>query len=374
MGNKIEFSFNEIKQIASKYTEIEVQSFELIASAIRENDIRLIYSIGFKNKERIIVKINRNKFTTHERIRGWTELVQAYIEEGIYCPRILKLRDEEEYSFQFIRDTGESHIVYGEEFKKYKSAWEYAKEQSGERKEEVERYFKSLDFKKKVAKVEGKIANKGKNRNLVPWSTAYVLYDKFSEDDLSDENYEFALKIYEELKEEEKIDRELLEKIWGIYNEGKSKLEEEYRKLPKAVFQGDLNWSNLLIDEDLELVGLIDFNLSGTETILNYVICEGMYFTQNEKKKEWISSEFIERHDNHLRTFIKEFSKYYKFSEEEIKVANRLFNILYPFRFPYMSAILYLKKEGQYEDINYRLQWIYYELTRNDVVEKIFCA
>ena len=372
MEDTIELSFDEIKKIARKYTETKVQSFELIDSAIRENDIRLIYSIELNNKERMVIKINKNKFTTHERIKGWAKLVQTYIEEGIYCPRILKIIGKEEYSFKFITDNGESYIVYGEEFKKYKSAWEYAKEQSEERKEEVERYFKSLDFKKKAARIEGKIAKKGKNKNLVPWNTAYVLYDKFNEDDPSDENYEFALKVYEELKGEEKINQELLEKIWSIYNEEKDKLEDEYRRLPKAVFQGDLNWSNLLIDDKLDLVGLIDFNLSGTETILNYVLCEGMYFTQDEKNEEWISPEFIEKHDKHLRTFIQEFSKYYKFDEDEIKIANRLFNVLYPFRFPYMSDILYLKKEEQFEDINYRLQWIYYELTRNDVVEKIF--
>ena len=46
-----------------------------------------------------------------------------------------------------------------------------------------------------------------------------------------------------------------------------------YKDLPRCVIQGDLNPSNILI-EDGHFVGLIDFNLAGTEVNVNHFCCE----------------------------------------------------------------------------------------------------
>lgn len=41
--------------------------------------------------------------------------------------------------------------------------------------------------------------------------------------------------------------------------------------MPRCVFQGDENFSNLCVDENDQIVGLFDFNMSGTEVIANYL-------------------------------------------------------------------------------------------------------
>ena len=47
------------------------------------------------------------------------------------------------------------------------------------------------------------------------------------------------------------------------------KLKAVFHKLPRCVFQGDENFSNVLIDDTQNFIGFIDFNLAGTEVIVN---------------------------------------------------------------------------------------------------------
>ena len=47
------------------------------------------------------------------------------------------------------------------------------------------------------------------------------------------------------------------------------KLKAVYRELPRCVFQADENFSNVLIDGAQQFAGFIDFNLAGTEVIVN---------------------------------------------------------------------------------------------------------
>ena len=50
------------------------------------------------------------------------------------------------------------------------------------------------------------------------------------------------------------------------------KLKAVYRELPRCVFQGDENFSNVLIDDAQQFAGFIDFNLAGTEVIVNQLV------------------------------------------------------------------------------------------------------
>ena len=50
------------------------------------------------------------------------------------------------------------------------------------------------------------------------------------------------------------------------------KLKAVYCELPRCVFQGDENFSNVLIDDAQHFVGFIDFNLAGTEVIVNQLV------------------------------------------------------------------------------------------------------
>lgn len=50
------------------------------------------------------------------------------------------------------------------------------------------------------------------------------------------------------------------------------KLKAVFHELPRCVFQGDENFSNVLIDDAQDFIGFIDFNLAGTEVIVNQLV------------------------------------------------------------------------------------------------------
>lgn len=64
----------------------------------------------------------------------------------------------------------------------------------------------------------------------------------------------------------------------------REKLKSVYRGLPRCVFQGDENFTNILIDENENFAGLIDFNLAGTEVIVNQLAnLAGFDYDEQEK-------------------------------------------------------------------------------------------
>ena len=63
----------------------------------------------------------------------------------------------------------------------------------------------------------------------------------------------------------------LAEKLAGRDREVRSYLLKVYRRLPRCVTQGDENFSNVLIDGQQCLAGLIDFNLAGTDVCANLI-------------------------------------------------------------------------------------------------------
>ena len=64
---------------------------------------------------------------------------------------------------------------------------------------------------------------------------------------------------------------ELAQKVNAKNEELRRQLKPIYKELPRCVFQGDENFSNLCVDENDQIVGLFDFNMSGTEVIANYL-------------------------------------------------------------------------------------------------------
>lgn len=52
----------------------------------------------------------------------------------------------------------------------------------------------------------------------------------------------------------------------------RSRLKAVYRGLPRCVFQADENMTNVLVDAEGHFRGLIDFNLAGTEVIINQLV------------------------------------------------------------------------------------------------------
>ena len=84
---------------------------------------------------------------------------------------------------------------------------------------------------------------------------------------------------------QEENEHMLAEKLARRHASIRNKLKSVYRTLPRCVFQGDENFSNILIDPEGHFAGFIDFNLSGTEVIINQ-LANLAGFDYDEKNKE----------------------------------------------------------------------------------------
>ncbi len=83
--------------------------------------------------------------------------------------------------------------------------------------------------------------------------------------------------------------------------EVRGKLLAVYRGLPRCVFQGDENASNVLIDEKNHLAGLIDFNLAGTEVVVNQFANLGGGFDEEVKEPEGAALRLAHALDSYSR-------------------------------------------------------------------------
>ncbi|MDE7213376.1 MAG: hypothetical protein K2N42_02225, partial [Anaeroplasmataceae bacterium] len=72
---------------------------------------------------------------------------------------------------------------------------------------------------------------------------------------------------------EESGEKDISNRLIHFNLRNREAIKKVYKKLPRCVIQGDLNWSNILVNEN-HFIGLIDFNMSGTEVNINHFCAE----------------------------------------------------------------------------------------------------
>lgn len=89
-------------------------------------------------------------------------------------------------------------------------------------------------------------------------------YDRELGKDEKQQNFERLLETLLEIGQDT-----LTARLEEKHGEVRGRLRAVYRSLPRCVFQGDENFGNVLVDERQHLAGFIDFNMAGTEVIVN---------------------------------------------------------------------------------------------------------
>ena len=103
-------------------------------------------------------------------------------------------------------------------------------------------------------------------------------------------------------------------------------LKSFYKELPRCVFQGDENFSNLCVDENRRISGLFDFNMSGTEVIANYLANAALNFFYTDEIMQSRSADEIYRMLTKAYAESTELiRKYYNFTPQEFR-AYRLYS------------------------------------------------
>ena len=271
----------------------------IIDTSRGDADFRHTVIVTDKEGAKHVLKLADNDFTFPEKMRMWQRTVEEYRKLGYDCPPIFCDRDG---GFPAVEYQGHTCYVHAEAFAGYRPLSERTAADEDQMREAYNGYLED------IWRMTARIA--AKKLDYTDYPSAYCLFETFCPSDKTDEVLENALAwkaLADALPESFTAQ---VQRIWTLWSGNRESLAPLYRKLPTSVFQADLNATNLLIDEDGTMKGVYDFNLSGKEVFLNYLMREN-------------DSETIPQ-------ALEIASRYYAFSEEEKAAALPLYRCLKP--------------------------------------------
>lgn len=284
-----------------------------IESGLGETDFRMTVLVETEAGDKYVLKLADNDFTFPEKIAVWQRTVEEYRKLGYYCPRIFP---DKTGSFPIVAYGGHNCTVYAEEFARYRPALERDVDDDNREEALYNRYRRDL------WEMTAKIAAQYFDYTAYP--SAYCLFETFCPSDRMDEVLENALAWKEYADKLPDAFRAQTDRIFRLWTENRAALEPLYRKLPHSVFQADLNFTNVLLDDADNFVGIMDFNLCGREVFLNYLM----------RENSGVST---------ICDALDAASAFYRFSEPEKDIALMLYRCLKPLWFTRREA---LKKAG----------------------------
>lgn len=348
-----------IEQHIKWFTNEEIKDYKLIDNSRSEKEIRLIFIITLKSEKKIVVKAYSDTITTIEKIQAWSKLAKDYKENKIKTADFLPRQDLGGYGVNVI-DNDMEYCIWAEEYMSQPSL-----DAVGNNGYEGT----DISFLNDIGSMVGRMCSVSKKSNVrFGWNGPYILFEKPYEDD---ENYTNALRLYNGLSGNNNINNELNQFIWETYNEKREKLKSFYAFLPSGAIQCDLSENNILVNEDENLSGIIDYNISGDDHYIAYAIQEFIFIAFEAYKEEWLDREHCLYMEERFKALYKGFFGEYCLSHLESESINLLYNICRPFRFDKVIITLRKANEGLYKEVNDRLDWMLRELTRTNISEFI---
>ncbi len=343
-----------INELMHPFVDEEIIGFQLIEKLSTEEDIRFSYKV-ITTTSQFVLKLAKNSFTTISHVEKWSELSKLYQKLGYDTPDFLNANGDSN-AFTWMDVSGQCFIVWCETFV------ELTNNKDG-------LYNDSKEYRASIGELIGRVATQS-NAFEMHTPTPYCLFEKFCIDDPSDEYTEFMLKTYELLKGHVSVDQMYLEYVYQTFLRLRAELKLVYKKLPSAVFQSDLNESNLVL-KNKTIKGLIDFNISGREVVLNYLINEGVYQEEQVIHELWLDKTYNQEVDEKFKWVIKTFSKHYTWTTEEKTYFPLVYKVIRPFKYMFFVGLVRSFKNEDYFEVNCRLKWMIQELERTDLHQMI---
>ena len=243
------------------------EDIRLIDSTHDAQDIRLNYIVDKK----WVLRFCNAPDMTEKRLGDLHRLIGRYRASGVACPRFLP-----DARGRFLHEWNRL-VCYLSEYVDLPLAGDQTVSDEDRLIREVQ---------ESVAR----FAEKYRDVDLSETMGMYSLFDLSPFDipvgiDEKEDNFNQLIALLREEDEDE-----LAGRLVARHAEIRAKLKAVYRELPRCVFQGDENFSNILIDENEHFVGFIDFNMAGTEVIVNQ-LANLAGFDYNEKRTEAIGAE-----------------------------------------------------------------------------------
>ena len=135
----------------------------------------------------------------------------------------------------------------------------------------------------------------------------------------------------------------------------RAKIMTVFDKLPRCVYQGDLNSTNEL-HKDGHFVGLIDFNMAGTDVNINVFLNETNWFPEESEFDSLSISEIIEKLDMKQADNLAVILSNYSLNNDE------------KYAFPYYKRIANL---FQYPNVCLMVEWLNSDARREKCAELI---
>lgn len=326
------FDLSEVREIITEFGLSAERITKFYDTSRSDGDKRFNFILD----DKYVLKINSETVMTEIRLREISVLISRYRSIGIYCPKLLPTLDGKlSLSIQCKKD---KYICFVEEFAAYPVC---DCEVEPERAEVVEHL--------------GILASKFTDLDLIETKSMWSIIDLAPLDKGIDEKQENANLLIATLYKHGYSD--LANRINALNNLAREKIMTVFDKLPRCVYHGDLNDSNLLHNNG-HFAGLIDFNMSGTDVNINVFLNETNCFPEESEFDALSVSEIVrnmvERQDKLLTSIF----KHYTLNNDE------------EYAFVYYRQIINL---FQYPNVCAMVEWLNNDLRQSKCIDLITC-
>ena len=306
--------------ILSNYNISSVSEYKEIDSS-KGDDYRLNIIIDKK----YVLRVN-NPVITEERLESIERLCERYRDIGVLTPRLFKNACGK-YLTPY-----KKHVCYVSEYLDYQL------------ENEVEDSCDHTQVRREVLESVGRFSEKYSGIDLSPVNSVWSLIDLAPTDKDVDEKQENLNMFVSKLRKRGKF--KLAKKVVDFNEEKRNRIKSVYKKLPRCVIQGDLNDTNILVHEN-HFVGLIDFNMAGTEVNINHFCAEtNCCITEEEFKSKSAAdllAQWISKQNEELNIILSE----YELNDLEQSVIEDYRSIGLISQYPNVLDYLYFMKKDK---------------------------
>lgn len=242
--------WEELSALLGQYGVDRMEAVGLIDTSYDEADIRWNYIINKKH----VLRFTNAPEMTEERFADLNRLIARYGEFGLRCPAFIRGQDG-----RFFHSWKELQVYLSE----YIDLPTADKEDLSQEEKDALRGEVALSIARFMERYKGV--------DLSPTMGMYSLFDLCPFDvplgiDEKQQNLNDLCAALREAGEEG-----LAQRLTAKNEEVRARLLPVYKALPRCVTQADEGFTNVLLDGEKHMAGLIDFNLSGTDVCVNLI-------------------------------------------------------------------------------------------------------
>lgn len=323
------FNSNDLKIICHEFDIECIQIGDVIDTSKSEADRRFNYKINAE----YFLKINNSTAITEGFLQDISSLTSKYRKIGVYCPSLIKSKTGN-FAYYYEKDNIR-YVCYIEEYAPYTI---------------YNSKYNSIDyaFRKNVVRHLGKLAKQFSNIDLSKTNSMWSLIELGPFDIDKDEKQENLDSLISTLKENQFND--LANKLVLINHKLREHIEIYINQLPRCVYQGDLNDTNILVDAKGEFKGIIDFNMFGTEVNINCFLNETMYYIEKSDFDKLTAQEIFSKMNKEQNLLLSEILVSYNLNNLELHAIKYYKKIIYLSFYPNVVLWNSLISKNQHVD------------------------